>query len=309
LPLLTVAVVATSTGCSVPQRPGLGATLLRTEPLTKRPYWLYLPKGLSEQNAVKFTGDSYPLVVSLHGMRPFDDCRAHVRQWQQEADRYGFLIVAPRLRACDLMQHFPIDDPNSRVLQDDQQAVNAILADVLSTTPADASRVLLTSFSSGGYLAHYLFNRHPEHYTHLAVFQSNFAAQTLDVTQVPKYRSRLVAILYGEKDLRIVREESQQAIAWYAENGFTNLLAHKVLELGHERTPELVASIYANAIGRQPKVAPVTGRFRVADQSSTPDTMETRLARVSGQSLAVISEPRDSSRADRGCMIGRGRAG
>ena len=41
--LLVLAVLPAAVGCHVPQKPGLGKAIHRTEAVTKRPYWLYLP--------------------------------------------------------------------------------------------------------------------------------------------------------------------------------------------------------------------------------------------------------------------------
>ncbi len=232
-------------GCHVPQKPGQGTAFHRSEATTQRPYWLYLPKGYVQNKGLRDDRRRYPLVVSFHGMRPFDDYRAHMLQWQSEADRYGFIVCAPRLDACDVMARFPIDNRASATLHRDEQAVLRILDEVFRFTNADPDHVLATSFSSGGYLAHYLLNRHPERFSCLAVFQSNFTAKTLDAAQVSKYRHYRVAILTGDKDFPLLRAESIRAIEWYRSHGFTRLIARRLLNVGHERTPELAAPIFA----------------------------------------------------------------
>ncbi len=232
-------------GCHVPQKPGQGTAFHRSEATTQRPYWLYLPKGYVQNKGLRADRRRYPLVVSFHGMRPFDDYRAHMLQWQSEADRYGFIVCAPRLDACDVMARFPIDNRASATLHRDEQAVLRILDEVFRFTNADPDHVLATSFSSGGYLAHYLLNRHPERFSCLAVFQSNFTAKTLDAAQVSKYRHYRVAILTGDKDFPLLRAESIRAIEWYRSHGFTRLIARRLLNVGHERTPELAAPIFA----------------------------------------------------------------
>ena len=187
--LLVLAVWPVAGGCHVPQKPGLGKVIHRTEAVSKRPYWLYLPPNHEDALGGESGQRRYPLVVSLHGMRPFDDYGAHIRQWQEEADRYRFIVCAPRLESCDVLQRFPIDDPTSGTLKSDEQAILAIISEVCRITNADARYVLATSFSSGGYIAHYMVNRHPEWFSCLAVFQSNFTARILD-PRAPAYRQR-----------------------------------------------------------------------------------------------------------------------
>lgn len=260
-------------GCHVPQKPGQGTAFHRSEATTQRPYWLYLPKGYVQNKGLRADRRRYPLVVSFHGMRPFDDYRAHMLQWQSEADRYGFIVCAPRLDACDVMARFPIDNRAAAALHRDEQAVLRILDEVFRLTNADPDHVLATSFSSGGYLAHYLLNRHPERFSCLAVFQSNFTAETLDVAQVAKYRHYRVAILTGDKDFPLLRAESIRAIEWYRRHGFTRLIARRLLNVGHERTPELAAPIFAATARVGPSDPASVGRrdAQTAKAMTAPD--------------------------------------
>jgi len=254
-------------GCAVPQKRGMGQALRRKEATTDRPYWLYLPKGYSSGENPWTNSKRYPVVVTFHGMRPFDDYQAHIKQWQQEADRYGFIVIAPRLKACDVSQPFPINRITPAV-KADEQATLAILDEVFRTTHADPNHVLSTSFSSGGYLAHYMVNRHPERFSCIAVFQSNFAAELLDPAQVPLYRDYPVAILSSENDLGVTQRESAAALDWYDRNGF-KVLAKQLLTRGHERTPEVAAIIFADSAHIKPNSPPRLNQYRVADVQPT----------------------------------------
>jgi predicted esterase len=250
--LLILGVLPAAVGCAVPQKPGMGRALHRVEVVTERPYWIYLPPSRDETaERPSPYPHRYPLVVSLHGMRPFDDYGPHIRQWQEEADRYGFIVAAPKLKACDLLKPFPIDDPTSKTLQSDEQAILAIIDEVCRIAPADPHSVMVTSFSSGGYVAHYMMNRHPDRFSCLAVFQSNFTTKLLEPDQVSKYRDRTIAILTSENDLPLVSRESRWAIDWYQDQGFRRLIAQERPEVGHERTPEFAAQVFAASVGRE----------------------------------------------------------
>lgn len=249
----------------MPQPPGRGLCKRYVEPTTDTGYWLYLPEGYVSGNSQRGPNDRWPMVVTLHGLRPYDDANPQIREWQQEADRYDFIVIAPELRTCDTLRMVPpLNDPNLPSLRRDEQAIIAILDEVERRTNADPSRVLATSFSSGGYLAHYMVNRHPERFSCLAVRGSNFSEELLDPTQVPKYRRMKIGIFFGENDLKLCREESLKAVEWYRRHHF-DVVARKVGGLGHERKPEVAAALFASSIGASPKSPPDLGAVVMKD--------------------------------------------
>ncbi len=260
--LLTV-----GTGCAVPQRPGKGLCKRHVEPTTDTGYWLYLPEGYVSGNGQRGPNDRWPVILTLHGLRPYDDANPQIREWQQEADRYDFIVIAPELRTCDTLRMVPpLNNPNLPSLQQDERAIIAVLDEVERRTNADPSRVLATSFSSGGYLAHYMVNRHPERFTCLVVRGSNFSEELLDPAQVPKYRQMRIGIFFGENDFKLCREESMRAVEWYRRHHF-DVVARKVGGLGHERKPEVAAALFASSIGASPKSAPDLGAVVMQDMA------------------------------------------
>jgi len=255
--LLAVGACALTTvfgGCAVGQKPGNGLCTYQHEPTTGAAYWLYLPEDYVKQLPRLVTARRWPLVVSFHGMKPFDNDSRQIRQWQQEADRYGFIVCAPLLRTADLMYEFPFRRVTPS-LQKDEQNVIAILNHLAQTTDIDPNAVLSTSFSSGGYLAHYMANRHPDRFSCVAVFQSNFSPDIVDPARVPEYRDHKIGIFITENDFAICRRESRLAAQWYARQGFDVTYA-QFSDLGHERTPSLPASFFARTCGAAPKTPP-----------------------------------------------------
>ncbi len=289
--LFAVAAGCATAGCAVPQRPGNGTILYLTEDTTKAKYYLYLPSEYMRQNGQKPGGGRWPLVMTFHGLRPYDDANPQVREWQEEADRYGFIVCAPELMTCDTLVTVPplrtADRPSVRR---DEQAILAIMDDVCRRTQADPTRVLATSFSSGGYLAHYIVNRHPERFSCIAVRQSNFSAEMLDPRQVPKYRDMKVGIFFGEHDFAICREESTEAVAWYRQHRF-DVTAKYVSGLGHERTPQTAAAYFAEVIGVEPRTPPPLGSLVMHD------VMPEGPASSAPPKLARIPEARSPARA------------
>jgi poly(3-hydroxybutyrate) depolymerase len=99
-------------GCAVPQRPGRGYCSRLVEPVTDTGYWLYLPEDYVRNKGQHPAGARWPLIVTFHGLRPYDDAHPQIREWQEEADRYNFVVIAPELRTCDsLVMQLPLRDP------------------------------------------------------------------------------------------------------------------------------------------------------------------------------------------------------
>jgi hypothetical protein len=248
-------------GCAVPQPPGKGKLDLLREKTTRREYWLYLPeeymaqiKRNKDQKPVHPRTDNglWPLVVSFHGMKPFDNCLPQALEWQQEADRYGYIMIAPQLNTSDITMEFPLNHLWWYVKEDEQRSL-AIIHEVLTNLPADRTRVLSTSWSSGGYMAHYMMNRHPDVFSCLAVRQSNFSKAILDPAQVPKYRNKPVGVFWTQNDFAVCQTESRQAVEWYRLNRFTNLSWGVFGGLGHERTPQTAAAMFAMSCDLRPR--------------------------------------------------------
>ena len=244
-------------GCIVPQPPGNGQLLHMQEPITNGWFWLYLPEDYSNDQL-------WPAVVSFHGMKPFDNAKAQAKEWQQEADRYGFVIIAPELVSCSLLAPFPIHTVHPGVERDVRLTI-AVLDMVAMQVVIDPNAVLSTSWSSGGYLAHYIVNKHPDRFSCIGVRQSNFSASLLDPSRVPLYRDYRIGIFYTENDFAICRRESREAIRWYNRHGF-NVSSAVFKNLGHERRPSIAANFFAGVCGVTAKTPPIElSRMRVKD--------------------------------------------
>lgn len=262
--LATAVCLLSQTGCIVPQKPGRGSNLYQVEPTTGRGYYLYLPEDYVKTHGQREDGGRWPVMVTFHGMNPWDTAERQVKECQQEADRYGFLVVAPKLHTSSSLMQYPLKDADLSYVKSDERAVIAILDEVFRRTNADPTRVLSTSWSCGGYLAHYMVNRYPERFSCLAVRQSNFSEALLDPNQVPKYRRMRIGIFFGENDLPACRNESVRAVEWYRQHGF--YVEAKLVEgLAHERTPQTAAAFFASSIGVKPKSPPPLDKFVMKD--------------------------------------------
>jgi len=259
--VLTALVICTSAGCVVPQPPGKGRLSLLREKTTKRHYWLYLPeefmgqfsRGVARPVHPVTENGLWPLVVSFHGMKPFDNCLPQAQEWQQESDRYGFIMIAPQLMTSDLFMEFPLRRSSHGYVQGDERASPAIMHEVSSNFPIDRKRVLSTSWSSGGYLAHYMVNRYPTLFSCLAVRQSNFSADLLNTRQVKSYRHMPVGVFWTQNDFAICKSESRKAVQWYRSHGFRDFSWGVFGGMGHERTPQSAAALFAIQCKIKPK--------------------------------------------------------
>lgn len=249
--LLVLAPVLFCVGCAVPQPRGGGALSHVVEPSTQYGYWLYLPAEYVRATEAERRNRRWPLVVSFHGMKPFDKAHSQALEWQQEADRFGFIVIAPQLASPDVLYEFPLRH-RTQEFANDARASLAIVNHVLATTAADPSNVLSTSWSSGGYLAHYMINQYPERFTCLAVRQSNFTTAVLDPAIVRRSLYHPVLIVVTEHDAPICQQESTSAIQWYIDHGYKNVFWVKIKDLGHERTPDLAADFFGRIAGSHP---------------------------------------------------------
>lgn len=224
-------------GCAVPQPPGRGNQFLMQEIKSHREYYLYLPSGFT-------TSRQWPMVLTLHGMKPFDSAPAQAREWQDCADRYGFVVVAPILLNSDLFMQYPLTNITNGVREDELRVID-IVNEVIEHCNIDRNRIYATSWSSGGYLLHYIVNRHPDMFAALCARGSCFNEKILDIENARKMAAKHfpVMIYYCENDLAGVRRESDQAILWYKNLGFpvsSNIVSGK----GHERVPDLAAQFF-----------------------------------------------------------------
>ncbi len=259
--LLVGLVACLSSGCAVPQPRGKGKLDLVTDERYKWPYWIYRPeeymaqmkRGVDTPVHPATKNGKWPLVVSFHGMKPFDNCYPQALEWQEEADRYGFVMIAPQLRTSDLFMQFPLKDPDLPYVREDVKTSHAAIREVISKMPIDKDRVLSTSWSSGGYMAHYMVNRFPRMFSCLAVRQSNFSAEMLDPSRIRYYRNMPVGVFWTSNDFVICQVESRKAVEWYRRHGFKDFSWGIFQGLGHERTPQSAAALFAMQCGIKPR--------------------------------------------------------
>lgn len=257
-------------GCAIPQPRGMGQYARVQEPSTSAWYHLYLPVDYVKNKGRRPDRhqQKWPLVMTFHGMKPYDNALPQEREWEEQADIYGYVVCAPELRTCDSFVEFPLTKEHDYVLEDKRNVI-AIMDHIFATTEADPERVLSTSWSCGGYLAHYFVNRFPDRFACIATRLSNFSAELLEEDNVPLYRDRVpVAIYIGDGDFSACKRESQEAAAWYKARDFRVVSAMMIDNMGHRRIPQFAAAFFAGQLGIQP-LHPVNAAKTVSTELMT----------------------------------------
>lgn len=209
---------------------------------TQAEYWLYTPAGYNSERR-------YPLVVSLHGMKPYDLPLPHIRIWRDLADKYGYLVIVPQLRTSDAFGQFPLRKMGAAE-KADVANVLACMDEVMTDWEVDRSAVCLSSWSMGGYLAHYIACEYGNRFAAFAPLQSNFSADVLDVKKAKQWAGKLpLLVFYGAADFQVVIDESKAAIEWYRKLDFE--VTVKKQEIGHGRHPELAAEFFELVLAKR----------------------------------------------------------
>ncbi len=189
------------------------------------------------------------MVLTLHGMKPFDNASAQAREWQETADQYGLIIVAPELFNSDLFMQYPLRTITSGV-KIDEKNVMAILGYVAKRCHVDKSRIFATSWSSGGYLLHYIVNQYPNMFAGMCARGSCFNSGILSVknARIMSKRGVPIMIYWGQNDILWIRSESQDAVEWYRKLGF-KVRREIIKGRGHERLPDQAAAFFSKHTG------------------------------------------------------------
>jgi hypothetical protein len=206
--------------------------------------------------------------MTFHGMKPYDNAISQEREWEKEADFYGYVVCSPELKTCDSFMEYPLTTDKHGYVQADIKNVLAIMDHIFRTTLADPKRVLSTSWSCGGYFAHYFPNRFPDRFSCIATRLSNFSAELLREDRVRLNRKMPVALFIGDGDFAACKSESQQAVAWYTARDFEVVRGKMIDHMGHRRIPQTAAAFFAEQIGITP-LHPIKAAQTVAQVQMT----------------------------------------
>lgn len=246
--LLSALLLLAAAGCVPITSPnGEGIRYILREPKSQRQFHLYLPAGYELDK-------TWPVVVTLHGLKPLDLAIWQLQEWEATADKYGLIVVAPELKTSDLSVELRLGKITRR-LEKDEQVVMDILDFVLARTAGDRKRVLLTGWSSAGILVHYIANRYSERFSGVFVRAGSFNGDILSKENARKMAARRfpVEIFYAENDFYHSKRGSQEAVEWYKSAG-ANLevtvmpQSVPIMGFGHLRYPEMAAEFFLRSV-------------------------------------------------------------
>lgn len=157
-------------------------------------------------------GQLLPLVVSSHGLG--DNGIVEIGMWAGQAERYGFIAVAPSFGSATGATAIGVDD----------KMLGQILDRVFAKLPVDRKFVLGTGFSGGGLVAYGIMMKYPQWFTALCFRGPNFRG----LGARGPWRERPIYIFWGEKDHPMILNPD-------GPNGLAALLKMKSLSQEYDR--------------------------------------------------------------------------
>lgn len=157
-------------------------------------YLLHLPKGYEEQTSTK-----WPLILFLHGAGERGDdidlVKVHGIPMIAEQDpSFPFIGVSPQ---C----------PKDSFWQIEQDALMALLDEIIATYNVDPDRIYLTGLSMGGYGTWQLAAEYPQRFAAIApICGGGNPERANELTGIP------VWVFHGAKDSVVPLAESEQMV-------------------------------------------------------------------------------------------------
>ncbi len=224
-----ITVLLAITGCAVPQPQNTPPEQQRLllEPITNRYYFLYVPS--------KYRSDKpLPVIVTCHGTDPFDVAAYQVGEWKMLAEKYGCLLICPKLTSTDgILGTGAIDQ-----LLRDECLIMTILGQMHYLYNIDRRNILMTGFSGGGFPAYFVGLRHPDIFSVVIARNCNFNRRALDGWYPREAIKTPVMVYYAQNDPGAIKDQSEKAIAYLRSAGF-KITAKIIPHSGHERYPEV----------------------------------------------------------------------
>ncbi|MGI4022378.1 MAG: alpha/beta hydrolase [Janthinobacterium lividum] len=115
--------------------------------------WIYKPENYTTKNKQK-----YPVLYLLHGHGGNYQSWSQITDLQKLADQYQFLIVCPD----GLKKSWYINSPQEDSTQYETFFIRELMPAIEKKYAEDASKILITGNSMGGYGAMWLFLKHPD---------------------------------------------------------------------------------------------------------------------------------------------------
>jgi hypothetical protein len=215
------------------------------EATTGRVYHLYIPTTYNPKRA-------YPLVVTGHGAFPFDQAAGQRDRWVDVAERYGLIICAPDCDSATPWLAVPRDHPAPELVRD-EKAVVAIVKDIEAKYNINRTAIMITGWSAGGFMAHYIGMTHPEIFRCIVGRASNFKEGLVSDDVALRARHMHVYLFFGEGDLPGWDTMNRDANFWYTVRGFHNFVIRQ-LPGGHDPNQTEAARYFLNIVNHWPAI-------------------------------------------------------
>ncbi len=220
-------------GCAVtqPQNTPVQPKLL-VEPITGGLYYLYVPSTYRRDRPA-------PVIVSCHGTDPFDVAAHHVGEWKWLAEKYGCILICPKLTSSDgILGAGAINQ-----LLRDERLIMSIIGQMHYIYNIDRRNIMMTGFSGGGFPVYFIGIRHPDVFTVVAARNCNFNRNALEGWYPPEAVRTPVIVYYGEHDPGAIKDQSENGIAYLRSAGF-RVTTRVIPGSGHERHPEVAMKFW-----------------------------------------------------------------
>ena len=227
--LALVAMALLATGCPVPfDSPTPVDYSTRSVPATGESYRIYVPSYYS-------TGRSWPMVVLMHGTKPFDTSARQIKTWDTLAEDNGFIVVAPMLTSPQGVLPVIRSLWYSQLARD-ERAILAVMDDVCAKYAVDRQAVLLTGFSAGGFPLYYVGLRNPQRFNMLIAASCNSDIGLFEQIELTDAARNLPIMIYwGKDDPLPIQKQSWSAFRYLRNRRFLRTNREEI-KGGHRRT-------------------------------------------------------------------------
>lgn len=194
---------------------------VRVEAVTARRYVLYVPLGYDSSRA-------YGLVISSHGTGQNGDtemdatgpnscCDRGTPTWPALAEEHQVIVACPDMTGAYGSPGNQLASGQLGQLAADDNAIVRICAEIQAEYHVNSDRILLTGFSGGGHVAHYVGLRHPELFRAVCARHGNFNVEETP-SPLPAHALRMPVYLFTGVNDPVYG--TNEAIAWYTAQGF-----------------------------------------------------------------------------------------
>jgi len=222
-------------GCPVSQSQDFPAPIRQEHTLrTRRDYFLYVPSTYDP-------GKRWPLVVTCHGTRPYDDARPQAKEWAALAESRGFLVAAPKLDGVrGDAGWFRTPQKQIDLQLEDEAVILEIVSRVKAAYNVADEQVFLTGWSAGGYAVLFTGLRNPGVFRALAIREGNFDERYLSPVVSRLDRHQPILVFFGAVDL--LKSHAENCIQWLRQERMN--VHRREIAGGHRRRPDIAYDFF-----------------------------------------------------------------